>query len=985
MFEAIYKVRIKKDSLNNYMKAWQVVAQHMMLQQGAVVSRFYVAEDSQDCIIHSRWPTRQMNQKAWPLQESDPDDIRAAADAMQGQRESASTMNLSLSALQNYCDSQGFRLVETVESVRNHILVYNDEGCGSSAYELVEMMKQVVDQSVCRILLVDSDYVKLIPTWEAKARLFVMPGGRARPYYPKLGAEWVEEVVSPGQMRKLKTIGLGNERIRDFVEQGGSYLGICAGAYYGAAQTVFERDGALEVLDEGPLNFFPGVAEGPAFGLGRFQYASEQGAEVAQISGSSLVHDRITSYFNGGCFFTMPDEQQVVPPEQAVARYVNIKQGVVKDQPVPAMVKNMVGRGQAVLSGFHFEHASTSTNTAITDAVRAELAAGDEDRLLFCAEILSGLGIPLNEQFHEALYAEPEEKLELLGEASQQLYDFNRVHFPVIGSTQDYSKEHYKDLQLGKWQSVIAEQQTKGRGTLGREWRSPLGNAYVTFATLLPLNAALGTEINRAIPQVVAFSIVQVLKTFGLAPEYKWVNDVLLNKQKVAGILCETIPAANRGLHDSLHVGVGININLSRQACEEISQPATSMNLVLGKLVNKDLVISLLEQSLAHHLALLFKKGYGFFREAIDAQLAFKGQRIVFDTETRDFGVLEGMLLGINDKGELLLKSDERGEAAHFTGRILKGKELEKHYLNVAKAQLGKQLDSPSGPGLLQSSVALHGGQPAFTRIKFDQVGSTQDFVTRNANKGLFERTNMIAVTAEEQTKGRGTHSRRWASPPNVNIYVTFGIILPSDANKIAQMKNQPVTTQLVALAVVKTLSEFGFSPKIKWRNDVRVDGKKICGVLCEPAPEQEPILTEDGRPVGLIGIGLNVNMDRAICESLDQPVTSMAVEKGSNFDKEQVFQRLSVHLAGIMKIYFDRGFQALKGDIESFLEGVGQTIQVEDEASGQLYTGEFLGVDEAGCLRLQLDGGDLHTINRGRIDKQSLEVPSSKVMQSTV
>ena len=93
--------------------------------------------------------------------------------------------------------------------------------------------------------------------------LLIMPGGRDLPYVKKLQ-------------------GKGNRNISDFVRNGGSYLGICAGAYYGCSLVQFAQgDPLLEVVGPRELAFFPGISQGPVF-LG-FDYASSAGAKAADI------------------------------------------------------------------------------------------------------------------------------------------------------------------------------------------------------------------------------------------------------------------------------------------------------------------------------------------------------------------------------------------------------------------------------------------------------------------------------------------------------------------------------------------------------------------------------------------------------------------------------------------------------------------------------------------------------------------------------
>jgi|GEM_PF-570349 BirA family transcriptional regulator, biotin operon repressor / biotin---[acetyl-CoA-carboxylase] ligase len=969
MFEAIYRIRIKQGALESYQAAWEVVAKHMMSQRGAVASRFYIASDDQDCIVHSRWPNRVMNQKGWPPSESDPEEVHAAASVMRDQRDDASSMHLQPAELREYLDTNNFRSMGEVVSSRKNILIYNDDGAGSSVYELQEMLTRVVDLSTIRILIVDAEYINTMPGWEERTRLFIMPGGRARPFYTALGAEWKSEEVAAGELRELSKLGVGNARIKNFVLDGGSYLGVCAGAYYAALRTVFEKGSSLEILDEGALCLFEGIAEGPAYGLGRFDYRSEQGAEVATLSSSSLLNgDGITSYFNGGCFFTA-EGSDGLPEESILSEYANItaSEGGGKSGQVAAIVESSKGKGKVILSGTHFQISSTVGSANIESSVIGELAGDDGRRLLLGAEIIDRLNVPLAEESYASIYAEQATDLELFENKvfSSAIALCNRITFPLIDSTQTYAKTHREKLKIGEWRSVIAEQQTAGRGTHGRTWKSPEGNIYATFSTLVPKERMKNNF--TAIPQVAAFSIIQVLRTFGLNPTYKWVNDVLLNNKKVSGILCECEPVSNALTNEIdyyvLHIGVGVNISLSQAECETLSQPATSLNLALGRKVNKEVVLSLLEQSLVYYIEALLAKGYSLFRERLNALIAFVNTPIVFSLEDGKNTIIEGTLTGLNQDGALIIANSNGVEETYYSGRILKGNEVDSYRAALVQGGGG---GSSHTPAFHQAAL--------FVRKHFEVTESTQDYLRDNLSE-LFKGTAYVLITADEQTKGRGAQNHKWASPPDVNIYATFGVVLPSDREGVKEVSDQPpIATQIVALAVVKTLKQFGFAPSIKWRNDVRIGGKKISGILCELISNGLPTSTGSSQSVWLVGVGLNVNMEESICASLDQPVTSMAVERGENFDKEEVLNGLQMHLAGLIKRYFKEGPSAFQQEVQGHLEGVGQRISVEDELDKNIYTGEFLGIDEDGALILELvDTGDKRTINNGRILKESL------------
>jgi BirA family biotin operon repressor/biotin-[acetyl-CoA-carboxylase] ligase len=100
-----------------------------------------------------------------------------------------------------------------------------------------------------------------------------------------------------------------------------------------------------------------------------------------------------------------------------------------------------------------------------------------------------------------------------------------------------------------------------------------------------------------------------------------------------------------------------------------------------------------------------------------------------------------------------------------------------------------------------------------------------------------------LAVLAHEQTAGRGQHGRSWSTPPGTGVLLSVALFPPS------ALVRPVVLTAWAAVAVCRTVCQLsGAQPRIKWPNDVLVDGKKIAGILIER------------RQATVAGVGLNVN-----------------------------------------------------------------------------------------------------------------------------
>ncbi|WP_316358604.1 BPL-N domain-containing protein [Candidatus Neptunichlamydia sp. REUL1] len=199
------------------------------------------------------------------------------------------------------------------------VLIYADEGVSSfSLQETLKTfrMRYANVETIDHKILCNSD-------WEKETSLLIIPGGRDIPYD-----------------RKLK--GKGTAKIRKFVEEGGSFLGICAGAYFASAEVIFEKGTPIEVHEKRELSFFPGAAVGALYPHSPFVYESEKGSHASSVT---FKEDELSLYYNGGCTFK---DAEKYPGITILARFHD-----AGDQ--PAIIHCKVGKGSTILSGVHFE------------------------------------------------------------------------------------------------------------------------------------------------------------------------------------------------------------------------------------------------------------------------------------------------------------------------------------------------------------------------------------------------------------------------------------------------------------------------------------------------------------------------------------------------------------------------------------------------------------------------------------------------------
>jgi BirA family transcriptional regulator, biotin operon repressor / biotin---[acetyl-CoA-carboxylase] ligase len=136
---------------------------------------------------------------------------------------------------------------------------------------------------------------------------------------------------------------------------------------------------------------------------------------------------------------------------------------------------------------------------------------------------------------------------------------------------------------------VVADEQTAGRGRLGRRWLAPAGTSLLCSLQLRP------SVPDKRLPEltsVAARACVEAIATVtGLEPELKFPNDLLLGARKVAGILAE----AREG---RVVLGIGINVNVPEaELPTELDRPATSLLAETGREIDRtELLVELLER-----------------------------------------------------------------------------------------------------------------------------------------------------------------------------------------------------------------------------------------------------------------------------------------------------------------------------------------------------------------------------------------------------
>ena len=212
---------------------------------------------------------------------------------------------------------------------------------------------------------------------------------------------------------------------------------------------------------------------------------------------------------------------------------------------------------------------------------------------------------------------------------------------------------------------VLAESQVQGKGRLGRIWISPAGaNLYCSVLLrppILPSNAPQLTFVS-------AVAVVRAIKCCSaLTPVIKWPNDILINGNKVAGLLNEMTAETDRVA--TVVLGIGVNLNMAReQFPDDLRHPASSLFLESGIRVDRIAFTRNLLEALDELYDCYLAGGYPAIRDEWLSYCGVIGKRVcVSDTSTSE---RVGVARGIDESGALLLELPDGAVERIFAGDV---------------------------------------------------------------------------------------------------------------------------------------------------------------------------------------------------------------------------------------------------------------------------------------------------------------------------
>ncbi|MBI5000262.1 MAG: biotin--[acetyl-CoA-carboxylase] ligase [Euryarchaeota archaeon] len=230
------------------------------------------------------------------------------------------------------------------------------------------------------------------------------------------------------------------------------------------------------------------------------------------------------------------------------------------------------------------------------------------------------------------------------------------------------------------------------------------------------------------------------------------------------------------------------------------------------------------------------------------------------------------------------------------------------------------------------------------------EIGSTNEGIRALAEKGA---PGGIVIVSDIQTGGKGRLGRKWESPKG-GLWFSFLLrprMLPGSA---------PVITLMAGAAVAKALRAlYKIDARVKWPNDILIDGRKVCGILSEASAQGGKL------DFAIVGIGINANNDaRAL--RLERPIAQPVSVKDLVNREVDIPELLAGVLQAIEREYAlvrDGKTDKVLSDWSSLSDTIGKRVEIMD--AGARLMGMAKGIAADGALVLETESGDV-IVNSG-------------------
>jgi len=283
-----------------------------------------------------------------------------------------------------------------------------------------------------------------------------------------------------------------------------------------------------------------------------------------------------------------------------------------------------------------------------------------------------------------------------------------------------------------------------------------------------------------------------------------------------------------------------------------------------------------------------------------------------------------------------------------------------------ALRQLGIEVDAVAGQGyllrepleLLDKSTILAGMDPPICqKLAGLHIEASLDSTNSAIRRLPLAQQHASAILAEHQSLGRGRRGRQWHSPYGRNLYLSLGWKFEQSLSELGCL---PL---VAALAATRALERMGLKGhRVKWPNDLLLEGRKLCGCLVEVQGDAQ------GPCNAVLGVGINVHMPQSgAAAGIDQPWTDLQSQLPACSRNALAGLLLEELVTGLI-LFAEQGFAPFR-DAWVQVDGLkGQRISVF--AGNRPLKGTAAGIDERGALLLDT-GAEVLKLHSGEVSLQ--------------
>lgn len=233
--------------------------------------------------------------------------------------------------------------------------------------------------------------------------------------------------------------------------------------------------------------------------------------------------------------------------------------------------------------------------------------------------------------------------------------------------------------------------------------------------------------------------------------------------------------------------------------------------------------------------------------------------------------------------------------------------------------------------------------------LYFTDIESTNNFAKQVAD----EAEEGTVIVAETQKSGRGRLGRNWQSPRGgINLSV---ILKPN-----ISLDNAARLTLMAGLAVANTIRSFGLDARIKWPNDVLINGKKVSGILTEVNAEMEQI------EFIVVGIGINANVDiNEFPPGIKEKATSLKKELGRDISRITFVQKLLYEFEQQYINFKTQKFSHILAEWINLSDTIGKEVAIMTPS--KIIEGKAIGITDTGAISVLTKEGKRVNLIAGR------------------